>query len=570
MKPDGLENQLLEESLEELYEHAPCGYVSTLPNGTFARVNQTFLDWVGYERGALLGARRFQDLLSIAGRVFYETHAAPLLRMQGFVNELAFDLVCRDGRRLPALVNIVERRDGAGAPYLDRITIFNASDRRAYERELLAARRRAERAAERIARLQAATTALAEALTSPRVAEILVEHGRAALDAQAGLVALEADGGLEIVHAAGYPDHLIERLRRLPRDSGLPLAVAAQTGQPILVESADALRARFPELGADDAGPGHRSLAALALLVDGRAVDALGLSFAAERRLSDEDLAFLQTLARQGAQALERARLYEAERAARAEAQEAVQLRDLFFAVASHELKTPITSLLGHAQLLQRRLGPAQPVTERDQRALQVIVEQAARLSRMVTEMLDAGQIAAGRLSVERAPLDLGALARRVVAEIQPTLTRHSLCYDAPDEALMVNGDELRLEQVLYNLVQNAVKYSPAGGQVQVRLERRGERACLAVADQGIGIPQQALGSLFQRYYRADNVEERGIGGLGIGLYVVKEIVSLHDGEIEVASSEGEGSTFTIYLPLSTRQVAGAALPPLREEAAGG
>src|SRR5690349_6509809 len=138
-----LDARLLEESLDDLYEHAPCGYVSTLPDGTFVKVNHTFLVWIGYESDELLAGKQFQDLLTVAGKIFHETHYAPLLHMQGFVNEIAFDLVCRDGQQLPVFINSLQKRDAAGTPLLNRITIFNASDRRQYERELLLARKKA-------------------------------------------------------------------------------------------------------------------------------------------------------------------------------------------------------------------------------------------------------------------------------------------------------------------------------------------------------------------------------------------------------------------------------------------
>jgi PAS domain S-box-containing protein len=134
------------ETAEELYESAPCGYLSTLPDGTIIRANQTLLTWIGLERQALLGHKCFQDLLSIGGKIFYDTHFAPLLRMQGFVNEIAFDLTCADGRRLPVLANTVQKLDATGRPMVHRITLFNATDRRTYERELLLARRKAEQA----------------------------------------------------------------------------------------------------------------------------------------------------------------------------------------------------------------------------------------------------------------------------------------------------------------------------------------------------------------------------------------------------------------------------------------
>ena len=141
------------ETAEELYESAPCGYLSTLPDGVIASANRTFLDWVGAERNDLVGRRRFQDFLGIGGRIFYETHLAPLLQMQGFVNEIAFDLTCAEGHLLPVLGNIVQKRDAGGRPVAHRITLFNATDRRKYERELLAARRKAEQATEDLRRL---------------------------------------------------------------------------------------------------------------------------------------------------------------------------------------------------------------------------------------------------------------------------------------------------------------------------------------------------------------------------------------------------------------------------------
>ncbi|MBP0447845.1 response regulator [Roseomonas sp. SSH11] len=133
------------EDLEDLFENAPCGYLSADPAGRITKANQTFMVWTGYRRDQLVG-RRFQDLLNIAGKIYYETHFAPLLRMQGFFNEVALDLVSASGSPLPMLVNAVERRDGDGRVRFTRVTVFNASDRRRYERELLEARRAAEKA----------------------------------------------------------------------------------------------------------------------------------------------------------------------------------------------------------------------------------------------------------------------------------------------------------------------------------------------------------------------------------------------------------------------------------------
>ena len=137
---------LFEESAEDLYDNAPCGYISALPGGTIVKINQTFLTWTGHRREDLVGRRRFQDLLSAGGRIFHETHYAPLLQMQGEVREIAVEILCADGRRLPVLINSVLKRDAAGKPLLSRTTIFNATDRKEYERELLRERQKAERA----------------------------------------------------------------------------------------------------------------------------------------------------------------------------------------------------------------------------------------------------------------------------------------------------------------------------------------------------------------------------------------------------------------------------------------
>lgn len=157
--------------LEDLFQNAPCGYISAQADGRILRANETFLKWTGYERDLLVG-RRFQDFLNIAGKIYFETHFAPLLRMQGFFNEVALDVVRADGTVLPVLVNALERRDEAGQLGFVRITIFNASDRRRYERELLDARREAERANVQLRELnQTLETRVAEAVEERLKAE---------------------------------------------------------------------------------------------------------------------------------------------------------------------------------------------------------------------------------------------------------------------------------------------------------------------------------------------------------------------------------------------------------------
>jgi signal transduction histidine kinase len=244
----------------------------------------------------------------------------------------------------------------------------------------------------------------------------------------------------------------------------------------------------------------------------------------------------------------EQARLYHV-------AQEAIREREALLSIASHELKNPLAALLGFAHLLRRRMTGATDVSERDQQVVESIMAQAERMNRMLTDLLDVSRLDNEQFPIECLPLDLSTLVHTIVEEVRPMLTRHTVTIDDGDSPIMVAGDEERLAQVLRNLLSNAVKYSPRGGQISIVVASKDAQACLEIQDEGIGIPADALPLLFQRFYRAPNSVGYSISGFGIGLYVVKEIVTRHKGTINVASVEGEGTTFTICLPLLASSV---------------
>ncbi|ROP42063.1 PP2C family protein-serine/threonine phosphatase [Saccharothrix texasensis] len=181
-------SSLLEDDAEELYDNAPCGYLSTLMDGEIAKVNGTLLGWLGYRREELVGVRRFTDLLTGGGRLYHETHYAPMLRLHGEVRELALDLVAADGRRLPALVTAKVKVGEEGQPLLVRVTVFDARERRAYEQELLAAKREAERERERLAKLTGTLqrTLLPDALPDVDGAELAAHYHVASSDQVGG------------------------------------------------------------------------------------------------------------------------------------------------------------------------------------------------------------------------------------------------------------------------------------------------------------------------------------------------------------------------------------------------
>lgn len=259
-----------------------------------------------------------------------------------------------------------------------------------------------------------------------------------------------------------------------------------------------------------------------------------------ERRYTPADMALSVELARRLALAVENAQLYR-------QARQALEIRDHFLSVAAHELKTPVTSLLGYAQLLQRRL--ARDGNERDQKALQTISQQAGRLNSLIHSLFDVSRLQAGQFSITRARVDLAQLSRRIVDEVMVSLESHAVVYQGADSDLLIEGDELRLEQVIQNLIQNAIKYSPNGGTITLAVERDGSQVCLLVSDQGMGIPEHALPKIFTRFYRINSDDTARVSSLGIGLFVVKEFVALHGGTITVESAEGRGTTFRICFP---------------------
>jgi signal transduction histidine kinase len=261
-------------------------------------------------------------------------------------------------------------------------------------------------------------------------------------------------------------------------------------------------------------------------------------------RYSAADLALAEQIAYRASVAIDNAQLYQ-------QSETAVRLRDQFLTIASHELKSPLTSLVGYAELLERRATEANNFDERDRRAIHIMVQQTARLEKMIDTMLDVSRIEHGRISLAREPLDLNTLTTQVTGQMRLLLKRHVLDLRLADAPVEVDGDEMRLGQVLQNLIQNAIKYSPLGGTISVEVQHTSDQALVSVSDQGIGIPAEALPHLFTRFYRAPNAEAWHISGMGIGLYIAQEIIRLHEGEIEVSSEEGKGSTFTLSLPLA-------------------
>lgn len=223
-------------------------------------------------------------------------------------------------------------------------------------------------------------------------------------------------------------------------------------------------------------------------------------------------------------------------------------LKDEFLSLAAHELKTPITSLKAYAQLLRRR--PLQELTPKlIENALTTIDRQASQLTVLVNDLLDVSRAETGHLELHLEDIDVTDTVRRATEQIADTNTDHRVEMPAA-EAIAVRADPLRIEQVAVNLLTNAVKYSPDGGCVTVTVRRDGSEAVTRVSDEGIGIPQEKLAHIFDRFYQAHATSRYSYGGMGIGLYICKQIINRHHGRMWVESEEGKGSAFYFSLPV--------------------
>ncbi|HET8629925.1 MAG TPA: GAF domain-containing sensor histidine kinase [Thermomicrobiales bacterium] len=478
-------------------------------------------------------------------------------------------LVAR-GRTLGALTFILagaaERRytpaDLALAEGLARIAALAVDNARLYE-EAQRAAEEAQAQAARLALLADASRAFAEAgLDLPAVLDRVARQVVASLGDTCVIRLLSADGRWLEPVAVYHPDPEARAfgdamLARAPEraDEGLNGRVM-RTGEPVFlpVVDQDAFRAAIkPEYREYFERFGTYSVLIVPLRARGRVLGVLSIARETPGRpytLADQRL--LEELAERAAVAVENGRLY-------GEAQEAARARDAFLATVSHDLKSPLSTVKGSAQLLRRQAarGDAPDLARRVDDGAARIEATADKMAALIDELLDAARLAAGHgLDLDLAPTNLVALAAEAVAAQGRDAGGRRVALETALTELTGRWDRARLERVLDNLLSNAVKYSRDGGAVTVRVDRDGGGAVLAVRDAGVGIPAADLPRIFERFHRGGNVAGR-IAGTGLGLAGAREIVERHGGTIEVDSREGAGTTVTVRLPLT-----GPADPP--------
>jgi K+-sensing histidine kinase KdpD/CheY-like chemotaxis protein len=457
------------------------------------------------------------------------------------------------------------------AQALDRARLYETAERGRAEAEALRVRadselyerQRAEEAlrlsearyrtlAARTSRLYSLSAGLSQAVTLDAVAKVIVRHGKVVVGAAAGSVAMLVDSGtqFETLYAEEYGPQGFESPRRAPVAPGFCSTAAAETRKPVFVGSFVEWQEKYPRAASIAADGGYVSSAALPLLADGTVLGVLSFHFTVPVNFDDEYSALLTSVAQHCAQALDRARLYETTERARAEAEAANRSKDDFLSTISHELRTPLNAILGWAAMLRSGSVDA----SRTHRAIDAIFNNATRQGRLIEELLDVSRIVAGRASFDLQEVDLGENIRGAVEAMMPLAASKGvdLRFDAPP-AIQVQADPRRLEQVFLNLLSNAVKFTPRDGQITVEATATSESAVVRVVDTGVGIDQAFLPHVFERFRQADSAPTRSVGGLGLGLFISRQLAEGQGGTIRVESDgPGRGAVFVLTLPIAS------------------
>jgi signal transduction histidine kinase/DNA-binding response OmpR family regulator len=407
----------------------------------------------------------------------------------------------------------------------------------------------------RLSGLAEASLVIASALSLDDVLQMITDQAAKVINSRFALIWLkvqETAGTRTIVAISSGADRTRDSV-----DAG-----AEQVFDAIATEIRGSIRLtpeQLAKLGGDGFFEDVPALLAAPLLErEGGAAGLLMLAETPVAAFTTDDETVLIQLAQMASVAVQNARLYR-------EAQDANRAKDDFLATLAHELRTPMTGILGWVQMLK-----IDGVGQRDVDAAIEMIESSTRVqARLVEDLLDVSRIIAGKLRVDLAPVELRPVVEAVVEMFRTRAEeRHiTLDVDAEERPLSVYGDETRLHQVIWNLLSNAIKFTPEGGRVAVELRCSESKATLRVSDTGQGISPDFLPHVFERFRQFDNSTVRQQAGLGLGLAIVRHLVTLHGGHVSVASEGiGKGTTFTITLPLLAVRVQPSELEELRSK----
>ena len=400
----------------------------------------------------------------------------------------------------------------------------------------------------RASKLLSVTTALSEATTAAEVTRVFLDQGLEVLEAPRGALVRSDGTRHEVLGVKGYSPEIEAHARALTADADVPVMVALRTGEPIWLASAQEYRDRFPaavaQFGVLSETQAH---VALRLMHRDAVVGSMSLSFPVPSAIGVTDRAFTLLLAQATAAALHRALAYDEERERRLNAEVLAHAREEVLGVVAHDLRNPLNLISTTTQfLIEEDLDRPQrsAMLERCRRAVR-------QMNRLIADLLDTVRLQAGRLSLNVEDVPIADVVQQSEDTFRPLADAQQieLRVEWPNDRTMVRADPLRLSQVLGNLIGNALKFTPAGGRVTLRVQREQRCVVFRVEDTGQGIPPDQVGRVFEDFWQARKGDRRGIG---LGLAIAKALVEAQGGTITVESALGAGTTFSFTLPAST------------------
>jgi PAS domain S-box-containing protein len=476
----------------------------------------------------------------------------------------------KDGTRFWANVVITALRDSKGHLIGYSKVTRDLTERRASEERAIdgarrvaaeeAARVAADTARERIERLQQLTALLAAAHTIAEITKLVFTEGFSTFHVDAGaLVAIDATGEFsQILGATGYQE-LPRQFRVIKRVEQMPVNAVLDSGRPLVFGSRAERDAEYPAIS--KLLEPYESTIVIPLGSRDRLIGALAMHRRAAGAPTEDTLAFMQSFAQQCGQALERAQLYEAEQAARREAEEARARADEanrakseFLAAMSHELRTPLNAIGGYTELID--LGVRGPVTPEQHEDLRRIQRSQQHLLGIINDLLNFSRIDAGQIEYDFADVALDEIFDAVAQMIVPQAGAKGIQFESwpCDPAVVVRVDRAKAEQILLNLLSNAVKFTDRGGRTTLRCGQAAEHdVTVEVVDTGSGIAPEQLERIFEPFVQVGRSLTSTREGAGLGLAISRELARAMGGEINVTSTVGAGSTFTLKLPRSVR-----------------
>ena len=388
-----------------------------------------------------------------------------------------------------------------------------------------------------VSALQQVLVALNSSLEMEQVLEIILRQSSRLLSATEGAVLLaDRERGVQTI-ASAIPEGLTGEFA-IGED--LPGTVA-RTRLATLAGGPDEV-ARFPWV----AGRELTTSMCAPLVAGGELIGTLILSAKGDRRFGEYDLRLLMLFAEQAAVAISNAQAYKRERESVSRLADLDRLKTDFVATITHELKTPLTSLLGYAQILRKRAAELKP-EQRDE-FFEIMARQGERILRLIEELLQSSRIEAGATKLRREPLDMRAIAGELERDLSSMSHSHAFAFDVPAHDLGLFGDGTAIEHILTNLLENAIKYSSPDSTIRLYVEEQGNEVHIKVADQGQGIEPEDLPFIFERFRQAQG-SGKTRNSVGLGLYIVRSLVNAHGGRVWADSKVGQGTTFTVALP---------------------